>query len=94
MDKKLLQWSVLSRVTKCLSMVAIATFITSCQEERIHEEPQQPTFAVNNNSEELSQRVTMYGKKTSAHKAPSVTRSMMPDALPISRVRFDHGCQL
>ena len=61
-------------------MVAIATFITSCQEERIHEEPQQPTFAVNNNSEELSQRVTMYGKKTSAHKAPSVTRSMMPDA--------------
>ena len=80
MDKKLLQWSVLSRVTKYLSMVAIATFITSCQEERIHEEPQQPTFAVNNNSEELSQRVTMYGKKTSAHKAPSVTRSMMPDA--------------
>ena len=70
----------MSRVTKYLSMVAIATFITSCQEERIHEEPQQPTFAVNNNSEELSQRVTMYGKKTSAHKAPSVTRSMMPDA--------------
>lgn len=60
-------------------MVAIATFITSCQEERDHEEPQQPTFAVNNNSEELSQRVTMYGKKTSAHKAPSVTRSMMPE---------------
>lgn len=60
-------------------MAAIAALVTSCQEDGALETPQQPTFSVNNNSAELSQRVTMYGKKTSAHKAPGVTRSMMPE---------------
>ena len=83
MNKQLLQSGILYRIAKCLGLAAIMVLITSCQEEvSIIDGPEseQPTFAVNNNSEELSQRVTMYGKKSSAHKAPSVTRSMMPEA--------------
>ena len=67
------------RVAKFLGLATVAMCTVSCQKEEGPENAKS-TFYVNNNSAELSQRVTMYGKKSSAHKAPSVTRSMMPEA--------------
>ena len=66
------------RVAKFLGLATVAMCTVSCQKEEGPENTKS-TFHVNNNSAELSQRVTMYGKKSSAQKAPSVTRSMMPE---------------
>lgn len=66
------------RVAKFLGLATVAMCTVSCQKEEGPENTKS-TFYVNNNSAELSQRVTMYGKKSSAQKAPSVTRSMMPE---------------
>lgn len=66
------------RVAKFLGLATVAMCTVSCQKEEGPENTKS-TFYVNNNSAELSQRVTMYGKKSSAQKAPNVTRSMMPE---------------
>lgn len=67
------------RVARLLGLATVAMCTVSCEKEE-GPEATKSTFYVNNNSAELSQRVTMYGKKSTAHKAPSVTRSMMPEA--------------
>ena len=68
------------RIAKFLGLATVAVLMASCQKEE-GTELTKSAFSVNNNSAELSKRVTMYGKKASAHKAPGVTtRSTMPEA--------------
>lgn len=68
------------RIAKLMVLAIVAVFLVSCQKEE-GAELTESVFSVNNNSAELSKRVTMYGKRSSALKAPSVTtRSTMPAA--------------
>lgn len=73
------------KVTKFLGLAAVVASMASCQKEggleESHVELIKSTVLINNNSAELSQRVTMYGKKP----VPTETRStrtsvIMPEA--------------
>lgn len=74
------------RVAKYLGVVAVAISMASCQKEEGPNEPQvefvKSPVLINNNSAELSQRVTMYGKKATSTRSTraSVVMPEAPDA--------------
>ena len=73
------------RAAKYLSIAALAFTMSACQEEAGSEFPKvdlvKTQVIVNNNSDELSQRVTMYGKKPIVSRSVSSnTPVVMPEA--------------
>ena len=85
MKRELTQTRRPLRIARFLGLATATMFMASCQEELpsggSHDEFEKSTIIINNNSAELSQRVTMYNQKAPATKASRVaTRSMMPEA--------------
>lgn len=86
--RKLLFWQnrnlfAAPRTVKYLGMVAVAVSMASCSQD-VLDEPQvnltKSEVIVNNNSDELSKRVTMYGEKASLTRAGNGSGITMPAA--------------
>ena len=67
----------LPRIAKFLGLAAIAICITSCNP--VDPNTELTSVTINNNSEELSKRVTMYGKPFSDNNRSITSKLTMPD---------------